>query len=1188
MKRQQTLTIILTLIGLLVIACAPTRQQDSTLEPAATVDPVETLVVERPSATPTAFPTVTPWLTVTPWQTATPFPAEIDDIIPDVPRLIHTPADSKSNDRYPTFTLTFDRVMNQATVEEALYVWPETPLNVIWVDETTLEVTVVEALVPNLSYNFMVQQTAVDQEETSLTKDYRWSYSLEPLLNKITWPNVNTYNDPITLVFNYTLDPTSLALQLEPATTGELIGDEPQTTFQFVPDTPLTGHTHYTLTFGEGLTDAQGQPLPQPDTVRKMSAPIISDVSPKLDSTVHPANTIQITFNRPMDEESTKAAFQIEPRMLGTLEWHDNTLEIHPLNDRLAAEAIFNVTVTTDALDVNGFPILSQDYTWSFQTGAMTDRANFGDGEKVQVLSLNGRRAIQFGYPSELFPANFRLHRLDSDDWLTTGSLKGSELVATWQEEPASYLNDYMRIQETILPGDLAAGLYVLDIAVQDTVEDQLVLVLTNHVLTVHEDGTKTAVWLTSLDGQTAANAEIRILTQNGSLLHRGLTDESGLFTVETAVPPDAKIVAQIGHDFAYSGLGGWSNNIAPSITPYNLHLYTNRPIYHPSQTVYYRVIMRQNANGDPVMLPAGTPIQVDVRNQEGTILHMADLSSSHFGTAFGEFALANSLAAGNYSLSIEVDGQRTSQHFEVAPTPGEYIVTVTTDKTMYIQGERIHITVDAHSREGQPLAHADVRFKLYETGEAYSCFGTPAFNDEWYDSYRDELTRHTDENGRATFTTTADLGYNSHLGVPNSNNYHAVWALNAIVSTGQESSVDGFTVVEVSNTAETVTMDFGSRLQQVGQSFTIEGQVLTLDGAPVNGRSLFLGLFDPEIGNRNANTAKQGQQIVTGADGRFYTTFTINQPGLYNLYLMGQDAAGHEIFAYSDIYADHPTLASDFGDLSDYDILLTADRDSYLPGDTAHLLIRSGEDGPALLSFIRGGLHRQQVVQLTSPFTTVAVPITADDVPNLSVTLQSWDDYYYHFDPEAYYTSNSVPDSRLHSTSLDLLVKDPTAVANVTITPDKTDYAPGETAVFTMRVTNHKGEPISAELSLSLVDEALYSQYAAHTAPLQDAMYSQRISQVQSYDSMRPTRHFPYSGEFGGCGCGGWWGELAELTTDFSDTAVWYPSLVTDYNGEATITLTMPATPGEWRLTARAVTADTQVSETITTVMIQ
>jgi uncharacterized protein YfaS (alpha-2-macroglobulin family) len=176
------------------------------------------------------------------------------------------------------------------------------------------------------------------------------------------------------------------------------------------------------------------------------------------------------------------------------------------------------------------------------------------------------------------------------------------------------------------------------------------------------------------------------------------------------------------------------------------------------------------------------------------------------------------------------------------------------------------------------------------------------------------------------------------------------------------------------------------------------------------------------------------------------------------------------------------------------------------------------------------------------------------------------------------------VADNVVNYASLELTATDPATIARVTITPDKETFAPGEQATFTLHVTNYLGQPISAELNLALTPDALYSQYATHISLLHDVFYPQRNNALITAHSMSLSRYFD---GFGGCGCGGdWWCEPVSLTSDFDDTAVWFPSLVTDYNGEATVTLTMPESIGTWRLSARAVTADTQVSETVTTVV--
>ncbi|MBK8433050.1 MAG: hypothetical protein IPL28_17915 [Chloroflexi bacterium] len=135
------------------------------------------------------------------------------------------------------------------------------------------------------------------------------------------------------------------------------------------------------------------------------------------------------------------------------------------------------------------------------------------------------------------------------------------------------------------------------------------------------------------------------------------------------------------------------------------------------------------------------------------------------------------------------------------------------------------------------------------------------------------------------------------------------------------------------------------------------------------------------------------------------------------------------------------------------------------------------------------------------------------------------------------------------------------------------------------VQVTNFKGEPVSAELSLGMVDEAIYSLSADLSQPLYDSFYFRRASQVSSYHSFVPTRFLDYGGGMGGGGGEEGYGQ--EPRAEFPDTAAWFPALQTDANGLVTVTLTLPDSLTSWRLTARAVTADTQIGETTTNITV-
>jgi uncharacterized protein YfaS (alpha-2-macroglobulin family) len=55
----------------------------------------------------------------------------------------------------------------------------------------------------------------------------------------------------------------------------------------------------------------------------------------------------------------------------------------------------------------------------------------------------------------------------------------------------------------------------------------------------------------------------------------------------------------------------------------------------------------------------------------------------------------------------------------------------------------------------------------------------------------------------------------------------------------------------------------------------------------------------------------------------------------------------------------------------------------------------------------------------------------------------------------------------------------------------------------------------------------------------------------------------------------------------DFPDTAYWHPGVVTDAEGQAVVSLTLPDNLTRWRALARAVSLDTRVGETMTAITV-
>lgn len=473
---------------------------------------------------------------------------------------------------------------------------------------------------------------------------------------------------------------TAIAEKMPPAST-----DVPATPTTMPPTTtpppPATGSV--------GVTRAAVTPTSSPTRPAPTAAPItILEVLPKAGSEWSPITTVSVRFSGPMDQEKTRAAFSIEPRVPGNLEWHENNvLELHSITDRLLPHTTYTVTLDTTAVDANGQPILTQPYTWTFTTVHMQALSEFGSGPRVQVLSRDGRQAVQFAARQDSPEAvTFDLARVSLDAWLHDNAWEGGEPVQSWHQ--TLIRPDWYSIpQETMLPG-LPSGLYRLDMKVGRYIEDRLLLIISDLLLTVKEDAGHLLAWVQTADGRTLADADVTVY-QAGTPVANGRTAADGTTLIPfTAAADDAAIivVARHGEEIVAVQLNRsfGASSRARSSDRYQIGTYTDRPVYYPGDDVFFRTIIRWREDADPQMIPVGTAVvvsleQFDTATSRWQPVESQTLLSSHFGSVHGRFQLPQE--PGGYRLNSAVEGHTHTTAFTVQPqseTP--FSVTVTTE----------------------------------------------------------------------------------------------------------------------------------------------------------------------------------------------------------------------------------------------------------------------------------------------------------------------------------------------------------------------------------------------------------------------------------------------------------------------------------------------------------------------------
>ncbi|RPI28418.1 MAG: hypothetical protein EHM70_16735, partial [Chloroflexota bacterium] len=872
----------------------------------------------------------------------------------------------------------------------------------------------------------------------------------------------------------------------------------------------------------------------------------------------------------------------------------------------------YTVTIGTEAINALGETVLAEPYSWKFRTYyyySYYSPLSFGEyGANAQVVDANGRRAIQFANNDLSATVSFKLYEMELGEFVkryaedfkvksysSTGAginTEGLESIKTW----SIYVET--SLQELILPEDVPTGLYILDMSSGDILYDQLFVILSRSTLMVKRSGDELLVWATDINGGSLAEYEVRIYSERGEKIREGYTDENGLYRTTVPEGYEALLAAGrgeegdvtiAGFEWAWASDNNpywwWSDSDAGGNHAYTTYIYTDRPIYKPGQTVYFKTILREDEDVRYSVPPEGTPVTVTIHDARDNVVQSFGLATNDMGTVNGEFNLAGGAMLGNYEIEVVAGEETQRETIKVQDyRKPDFEVKLSSNGDRFVVGDEVVLDIDVSYFFGEPVPGASLDVKLYQLQPVYSW---------WWDEQQDQATEYywilyndsdrgkTDALGHDSYgmiATQVDDWYVRESWTDSLK--EGTWGIEITADDGSHQTVSSALVFKVYSASEKISLDTGGYYKRPGESFTIEATVSTLDEAPVSGRQLQLELREWDRETWDYSTILASSTLQTGDDGIARVPFTIPKAGYYQLRLSGKDGRGYGIDYNRWIYAfDDP------GNWVSRDAFsISAERDQYRPYETARFLIESTFSGPALLTFERGRVNRAKPVHLTAPLTLVEVDIIPEDAPNIYVTVNAWQAQDTRLPDEDYYWGSNMPDSDLRTTSVEVQVENTEKALAVTITPDQESYAPRQEATFTIQVADESGQPVEAEVSLAMVDEAIFSLSDELAGPIFQAFYGRRPATVITYDSMSPYREI-YAGGRGGGGGGDGALSSSGPRSDFPDTAAWFPSLKTDASGKVSVTLVLPDSLTSWRLTAKAVSSRTQVGEAVTNI---
>ncbi|MFN2517076.1 MAG: alpha-2-macroglobulin, partial [Pyrinomonadaceae bacterium] len=847
-------------------------------------------------------------------------------------------------------------------------------------------------------------------------------------------------------------------------------------------------------------------------------------------------------------------------------------------------------------------------------------------GVKIFVrgqLKHDSRHAFNQKFRSETEPIRTPLN---VSDYARVPLLNPDLLVSSWREPLPPLENEYD--QRMIPLGKRAPGVYLVE-AVEKDLRAYTVVMVTDLTMIdkTSRDGELLIYTVDRKTGEPRPGAHVEVVKEKKTIA-TGITDSQGILRTKiekkkanadegneepAAADPAADqvdsesllILARQSSNFAISDLGSmFFGDYEGEEDGENLkgYIYSDRPVYRPSHQVNFKGIIRAVDTAGAYKPVKDNTVNVTVEDPTSATIFNQELAISPRGTFNGKLELSDEAALGSYRIAAQVDGGTASGNFEVAEyKKPEFKVTVSPPGKFVQAGQKTNFSIDARYFFGSPAANAEVKYYIYRS--RYYAWG---FDEDETDVTGDESDRE-DEYSRfygggddMVQESEGTLDARGHMTVEfpvpqtdSNDTSDYSYRLEAQVTDSARRTIDGSASFVATRGNTVARADTDRYVYNKGDVARIRVTTRDYEGKPVSAKVQLqfverswtkretkadeeessypdYEMHERQIASASVETDSQGQasyDYATSEAGNISIKTVINESGRQVASIGGYLWVTDRQYAWT----DSSYYSQDYNSIK-----LVPDKKSYKPGETAHVLAILPTDNAHLL--VSTELTTVMSVQhITSPGRSIVldIPIQGSYAPNV------------------FLTASYVKGGDMYTSDQRLVVPARDKMLNLEIISNKNEYKPRETASYTILARNVDGAPVSgAEVSLGVVDEAIYSVSPDSAGNIRSEFYGMRYNSVETHLSIS----YNFTGFAGDKPL-----DLARnkasyqladfkneremvqptIRKNFKDTAYWQPDVVTGADGRATVRVELPDNLTTWRATARGVTADTKVGAT-------
>ncbi|WP_417874605.1 alpha-2-macroglobulin family protein [Xanthomarina gelatinilytica] len=582
----------------------------------------------------------------------------------------------------------------------------------------------------------------------------------------------------------------------------------------------------------------------------------------------------------------------------------------------------------------------------------------------------------------------------------------------------------------------------------------------------------------------------------------------------------------------------------------YKGFIFTDRSIYRPGQTVYFKGIAIKIEDGKSEVIP-NELFYLELYDTNNDLISELELKSNEFGSVSGEFMLPNSGLNGNYSIEfygekndVDVEHYFSVEEYKRPKFEAQFKPVTETYKV----NDSVTVTGQALAYAGSNITNAKVVYRVHRKVQypRWYYWYRPAYISEPQEITHGETTTNDKGEFEITFKALPDTSVNKdNLPVFN-------YEVTADVTDLNGETRSATTIVNVGYHALIATVSADATLDKLKKEHTLNIDTKNLNGefVPAQGTIKIYKLKAPDYVLRPRPWKAPDYQMLSETEFKIMFPYEAykdeNNPnnwkkgalvfeksfntekskeielgnikkwesGQYVIELESKDRFGQEVKDET-----RTTLFSKTGKtLADKQLFsMSSNKKDYQINDIVELTLGSSAENISVTVEIEKNKQsvNTYVIQLNNNKKTISIPVTKEDLGGFAVHYS----FAYANSFESGTTSISVPYPK---TDLEI---------ETTTFRDK--LQPGQDETWSFKIKGPKGEQVSAELLASLYDMSLdqfkphlwdfnpinlptYRAYNHRNARISFSTEGFRVQNMQRYHAYYPQNNYDQLDWFG------------------------------------------------------------------------